>query len=175
MKTPVLKTERLQLRPFQIGDGPNVFACWESDPEVARYMFWKSHQDVNRSIAWVAEEVNRIDHDNWYRFAIIEKTSGNLIGTGLLYYDTEMQNWEIAYNLGRAYWGRGYATEAMREILIFAKTQLQLQTIIARHATANPASETVLQKLGFVFQREIPYACNIDTTYCDGKLYELTL
>ncbi|SFN87512.1 ribosomal-protein-alanine N-acetyltransferase [Anaerocolumna aminovalerica] len=43
MKTPILETERLILRPFCLDDAKNVFDCWESDPDVAKYMFWTSH------------------------------------------------------------------------------------------------------------------------------------
>ena len=46
MKTPILESERLMLRPFQADDAVNVFACWESDPDVAKYMFWTSHNDI---------------------------------------------------------------------------------------------------------------------------------
>ncbi len=43
MKTPILETERLKLRPFCLDDAKNVFDCWESDSNVAKYMFWTSH------------------------------------------------------------------------------------------------------------------------------------
>ena len=36
MKTPVLETARLTLRPFRQDDAQNVLATWESDPEVAK-------------------------------------------------------------------------------------------------------------------------------------------
>lgn len=46
MKTPILMTERLVLRPFCLEDADAVFMGWESDPEVSKYMFWSSHNDV---------------------------------------------------------------------------------------------------------------------------------
>ncbi|PKM95593.1 MAG: hypothetical protein CVU84_01980 [Firmicutes bacterium HGW-Firmicutes-1] len=66
MKTPVLETARLILRPFFIEDAPAVFRCWESDPEVARYMFWTSHNDIKKTIEWVKKEISRIESDDWY-------------------------------------------------------------------------------------------------------------
>lgn len=146
MNTPVLETQRLLLRPFREGDGKEVFECCENDPEVAKYMFWRSRSDVRESIAWVKMEVGRIEQDDRYRFAFVEKTSGNLIGTGLVYYENEISSWETAYNLGQKYWGKGYATEGVKRILEFAKNELGIKEIAGRHAKENIASENILKK-----------------------------
>ena len=49
MKTPILETDRLILRPFKEDDAIDVFECWESDPDVAKYMFWTSHNDIEKT------------------------------------------------------------------------------------------------------------------------------
>ena len=49
MNTPVLETERLILRPFCREDAADVLYCWESDPDVAKYMFWTSHNDIEKT------------------------------------------------------------------------------------------------------------------------------
>lgn len=160
MRTPVLKTERLLLRPFTTEDAEEVFACWESDPDVAKYMFWCSHNDVEESKNWVREEQGKIDDENWYRFALVIRDTGALIGTGLIYFEEEVNCWEIAYNLGKKYWGKGYVTEAMQEILSFAQKELGIKEIVGRYAKENPASGNVLRKLGFQYEKDIPYGCN---------------
>lgn len=60
MKTPVLETSRLILRPFQREDAQTVLDTWESDPDVAKYMFWTSHNDIEKTKAWLALEIGRI-------------------------------------------------------------------------------------------------------------------
>jgi [ribosomal protein S5]-alanine N-acetyltransferase len=175
MKTPILETDRLTLRPFETGDAQTVFDCWESDPEVAKYMLWTSHDDLNRTKEWIQFEVGQIDRDDWYRFAVVLKETGNLIGTGLIYRAQAGEAWHIGYNLGRKYWGRGYATEAMRRIIQFAKEELGIREITAGHAKENTASENVLTKLGFVYERDIPYECNGGTVMREGKLHKLYL
>jgi ribosomal-protein-alanine N-acetyltransferase len=92
MNTPILETQRLLLRPFREGDGQEVFECWENDPDVAKYMFWSSRNDVSESIEWVKMEIGRIKKDDWYRFALVEKETGHLIGTGLVYYEEEISS-----------------------------------------------------------------------------------
>ena len=53
MNTPILETQRLILRPFQAEDAADVFECWESDPDVAKYMFWTSHNDLEKTKEWI--------------------------------------------------------------------------------------------------------------------------
>lgn len=168
MKTPVLETERLRLRPFCNDDANSVFECWESDPDVAKYMFWTSHNDINKTKEWLKFEIGQIDKDDWYRFAIEIKSTGQLIGTGLIYFEEEVCSWEIGYNLGKAYWGKGYITEAMRRILTFAKDEIGLKEVVGRYAKENVSSSNVMKKLGFTYEKDIIYECNEGTVIRDG-------
>ena len=153
MKTPYLETKRLILRTFKEDDAKEVFKCWESDPRVAKYMFWTSHNDINKTIQWVKKEISNIEKDNWYRWCIEEKSTGNIVGTCLIYYEEEVQNYEVAYNLGYDYWGKGYVTEAMKQVLCFAKNELKLKEVVGRHAKENIASENIMIKLIFHMQK----------------------
>lgn len=175
MNTPNLETNRLILRPFCKEDAQEAFTCWESDPEVAKYMFWTSHNDIQKTKEWIEFELGQISKDDWYRFALVLKESGELIGTGLIYFEEEVENYEIAYNLGKRFWSKGYTTEAMKEILRFAKEELGIHEVVGRHAIENPASGNVMQKLGFVFEKEIPYECNDGAVHTTGKQYRLHL
>ena len=85
MITPILETQRLILRPFHREDARAVLDTWESDPDVARYMFWTSHNDIRKTEAWLDFELSRIEKPDWYRFAIELKASYSLIGTALMY------------------------------------------------------------------------------------------
>jgi len=55
---------------------------------------------------------------------------------------------EMGYWIGRAYWGRGIATEASRALIEIARG-LGLTQLQASHFLDNPASSRVLEKLGF--------------------------
>lgn len=168
MNTPVLETNRLLLRPFCMEDAQEVFTCWESDPEVAKYMFWCSHNDISKTRKWLAFEVEQIPSDKWYRFAVVLKASGELIGTGLIYLEEEYDLFEVGYNFGRKFWGQGYATEAMREIIRFAKEVLGIKELVGRYAKENSASGKVMKKLGFCYIRDIPYEANEGKNQLEG-------
>lgn len=171
MRTPILETDRLILRHFCMEDAQEVFRCWESDPDVAKYMFWASHNDINKTIDWISEELRKIDADDWYRWAILSKETGELLGTGIIYVEEEYGKFEIGYNLGKKAWGFGYMTEAMWEIIKFAKEELRIEEIIGRCAKENVTSGKVLGKLGFTYIKDIPYECNMGKNQYEGKEY----
>lgn len=175
MNTPVLETQRLILRTFEEGDAVDVFEGWESDPDVARYMFWTSHNDIERTKQWIKKEMSKVSKDDWYRWALVSKDENRVIGTGLVYYEPEVSGWEIAYNLAKKYWGKGYTTEAMTEIVRFAKEQLNLEELIGRYAKENEASGNVMKKLGFVYESDIPYECNRGAVLRQGVKCRLKL
>jgi RimJ/RimL family protein N-acetyltransferase len=56
---------------------------------------------------------------------------------------------ELGYWLGVAYWGRGFATEAVRALIDYAFGDLELDTLISGARVNNPASRRVLEKCGF--------------------------
>lgn len=160
MQTPILETERLLLRPFRLEDARGAFECWESDPDVAKYMFWTSHNDIEKTKEWLTFEMGQIEKEAWYRFALELKDTNELIGTALIYYEEEVESWEIGYNLGKRYWGKGYTTEAMKKVIEFAVESLNISEIVGRYAKENPASGNVMKKLGFQYEKDIPYECN---------------
>jgi RimJ/RimL family protein N-acetyltransferase len=55
---------------------------------------------------------------------------------------------EIGYGLDEAYWNRGYMTEALQALRDWAFSHQECRVIIAE-TVSNPASERVLQKLGW--------------------------
>ena len=175
MNTPILETERLILRPFKEDDAINVFECWESDPDVAKYMFWTSHNDIEKTKEWISFELGQIEKQDWYRFAIVLKDTNELIGTALIYYEEEVECWEIGYNLGKKYWNKGYTTEAMRKVIDFAGKQLKISEIVGRYAKENTASGNVMKKLGFNYEKDIPYECNNGAVKREGIQCRLIL
>lgn len=60
MNTPILETERLILRPITLADAEEIFHNWTSDPDVARYMAYSTHENVGATQEWLRMvEANR--------------------------------------------------------------------------------------------------------------------
>ena len=62
----------------------------------------------------------------------------------------ERHSAELGYWLGRAYWGEGIATRAVRALVPHALRELELYRLQARVFAGNEASMRVLERCGFV-------------------------
>ncbi len=115
-----LTTARLHLRPFTPADHEAIHAVY-SDPEVMRHVGHGAH-------ATLAETANalRIYGDvlarRGYSFlAVTERETGTLLGDGGLHpLGGVGPDVELGYTLARDAWGRGYATELGRALVIHA-------------------------------------------------------
>lgn len=145
-------TERLTLRPFRREDAEDV-TRWVSDRRVAEMTQLIPHPyELANAIEWI-DRLLTYDADHPKQvFAITLRESGELIGCiGLI--GSEDTPWaEFGYWLGVPHWGRGYATEALREILRFGFEDRGLRRIEACHFAHNPASGRVMQKAGLHFE-----------------------
>jgi RimJ/RimL family protein N-acetyltransferase len=56
---------------------------------------------------------------------------------------------EVGYWLGVPYWGRGFATEAVRAVIDHAFGDLEHETLQSGARVSNPAARRVLEKCGF--------------------------
>ena len=59
-------------------------------------------------------------------------------------------NGELGYWIGKPYWGRGYCTEAAREMVRYGFEILGLHRIHSNHFGSSPASGRVMQKIGMI-------------------------
>jgi len=154
MKTlPELTTERLVLRGFRPDDAAAVQRV-AGDRDVAATVLNVPHPyEDHMAEAWIASHALAIEQLREYPFAITLRDTGELIGSmGLVDINFRHRRAEVGYLLGKSYWNRGYATEALRAVLRYAFEELDLNRVFAYHFECNPASGRVLQKAGF--QRE---------------------
>lgn len=171
LRTPRIETERLLLREVQIDDIHLIFDCWMQDEDVSRYMCWKACSDIEEVKEFVNYELNQIDNNQWKRWIIVLKETLEVIGTCLVFFNEDENNWDISYNLGKKYWGKGYISEAMKTAMNYAINELGMTECIAVHAKENLISGKVITKLGFLFEKEVPYECNGGEIHTVGKFY----
>lgn len=168
-----LETERLVLREIRNEDVFPIFECWMRDEDVSRYMWWKASNDINAAKEFVRFELGNLRNDKWNRWIIIKKDTKEIIGTCLIFYNQETRHFDVSYNLGKKNWGKGYVTEAMKEAMKYGAEVLGIKEYVTSCAKENKASARVLEKLGFRYEKEIPYECNGGEIKTIGKLYRL--
>ena len=125
-----METERLKLREFQSEDWIDVWA-WASDPEVTRFMNPSTENEVK---AWVIKESEKaaFPGKESFVFAIELKEEKKVVGDCQLHIENSQYSpgqGQLHYCINRAYWNRGIATEAVKEILNFAFCNLSLHRI----------------------------------------------
>jgi RimJ/RimL family protein N-acetyltransferase len=142
--TPTLETPRLRLRPYSEADIAELLPLIGTR-EVAATTLRIAHpyteQDARAFFA-LAEEPDKL----W--LAITLRGDGRQIGGIGIRIDQQHQHAELGYWLGVEHWGKGYATEAGREMLRYGFEDLGLHRIFATHFKHNPASGRILKKLG---------------------------
>ncbi len=135
-----IKTPRLTLRPVTLDDA-EAFAAL-TVPEVARNLARvPAHMTVEQARAYLPRRM----WEGLPGFTLVIEYEGNVIGwTG---FGGTPQS--IGYALGPEHWGQGIMTEALAAFLPELFKRFPVTTIIADHFVDNPASGTILRKLGF--------------------------
>jgi [ribosomal protein S5]-alanine N-acetyltransferase len=152
----ILETPRLLLRRFIPEDVNALFALY-CDPEIRQYFpdGTLSFDDTKKELEWFLQ--GHPSHPELGLWATIHKDSSSFIGRcGLLPWTIdEVQEIEIAYLLGKSYWGQGLATEAAQAIKDYAFSTLQLSRLICLIDPENDASKKVAQRIGMTLEKEV--------------------
>ena len=147
--SPVLRTERLLLRPWRSADRP-AFARMNADPDVME--FFVAPLTREESDAFVDRLEAGFAAHGFGVWAVEELSTGAFIGfAGLLHQTFEAAftpAFEIGYRLAKHAWNQGYATEAAREAVRFGFERAGLDEIVSMTAVGNVRSRAVMDKLG---------------------------
>lgn len=145
-----LTTERLLLRPWTEADAPAYRGLWlERDPRSLRLIGPDGRPHVEDLRRAIREQFAASVADGYGLFAVEERAGGRFVGyCGLVRRVATPDEPELAYELARAFHGRGYATEAARAVRDAAATTGRTR-LWAGVRVSNTASLRVLDKLGF--------------------------
>jgi ribosomal-protein-alanine N-acetyltransferase len=107
----------------------------------------------------------RRHHDHWDRhgygiWAFRHREECRFVGRAGLY-NTHVggnDEVELAYALMAEYWDRGLATEMAEAILAVAFERLSMTDLVCFTLTTNRASQRVMEKTGFEYEREVVHA-----------------
>lgn len=139
-----LTTARLILRAPRAEDAAALVAI-ANDWEVAKQTASLPHPyELRHAEQWIAGQTG--DRRMQLQHVLCTK-DGTVVGVATVY--EKDTNTEIGYFLGRAYWNRGYAGEAVPELVRHAFAVLPIRALHAWAFVENEASHRVLRKAGF--------------------------
>lgn len=145
---PTLTTARLVLRPFTLGDAPDVQRL-AGERAIAETTLTVPHPYPDGAAEqWIASHAPKYAEGKEVVFAITSRTDGSLVGAVGLALEPDHALAELGYWIAVPQWGQGYATEAARAVVAYGLGSLKLHRIQARHFVRNAASGRVMQKLG---------------------------
>ena len=150
----VLETERLRLRHFVPEDVAALEAVLGDPIAMEWYDAPFDHEGVK---SWIERNISRYGRDGHGLWAMILKSSGELIGDcGCVLQEVEgRQQLEIGYHVRRDLWGSGYAPEAARACMDYAFNKLGVECVISMIRPGNRNSIRVAEKNGLVREKVV--------------------
>lgn len=170
----ILHTERLLIRPFEISDLDDVFE-YSSTPNVGPNAGWKPHESKEETLK-IMNEIFLNKENVW---GIELKETKKIIGSIGLIDDPKRQYSKvkmIGYAIGEDYWGKGFMTEAVHEVIKFGFKELKLAAISVYCYPFNERSKNIFKKCNFEYEGTLKTAEEIfNGNIYDNECYLLTV
>lgn len=137
------------------------FSNWiDSDLKLAT-LLW-GEEDVTRFICATGKftkqdiydrlfiEINNGVNYHVQYWPIFNLTSGELMGCcGARPFKSEHNSYEIGVHIRKKFWGKGFASESVKEVINYCFTELNAVKLFAGHHPQNESSKKLLMRLGF--------------------------
>jgi len=170
---PEIQTERLILREIMLEDAQTLFKYW-SDIEVTKYLNIDPFINMGQAVNMIRLLKSLFPRREGIRWVIVRKKDDLVIGTcGFNSWIKKSSRGEIGYELGREFWKKGYATEALAEIIKFGFERMNLNRIEAFTVPEALQSINVLQKFGFEKEGLLREYGHWNGHYWDENIYSL--
>ncbi|HEX8673028.1 MAG TPA: GNAT family N-acetyltransferase [Longimicrobium sp.] len=155
---PVLETERLRLRPLSRADTEHL-AELDADPEVGRYVHFggsPTRADLEAALPRMLACFGfpPVQPAFW---AAEERGSGRFVGWFHLRPSGEADTLELGYRFRRDTWGKGYASEGARALVVRAFEDLGAKCVEAIALVENAGSIRVMEKAGLRLRERFLY------------------
>ncbi|RQW21383.1 N-acetyltransferase [Bacillus sp. C1-1] len=157
----MIKTNRCLLSKLQEDDYEDVKLLYV-DESVRKYLGGTLKEET---IQVRFNEMNLSSKDSTY-FVVRENDTNRFIG--LISLDTHYDgvSTEVSYQLLPKWWGEGYATEIVKEIIYYAFHKLNLTEIVAETQLANKSSCRLLEKVGMKLRETVQRFGEEQAIYC---------
>lgn len=172
-----IETPRLILREWTEEDFP-VFARMNDDDRVMEFFLQKLTEEQSRD--FYNRIINEFKDFGYGLYAVERKEDQEVLGyVGFhnITFDVDFApGVEIGWRLIYDAWGKGYATEAAKVCLEYAKKELGMHEIYSFTTVANKRSEEVMKRIGMHKVKEFDHPLVPDNhPFKPHVLYKITL
>ncbi len=145
------------LEPTVLTDFDDLLALL-SDPDVIKYL--GDGAQTKEEVKLFLEKTISYQAKHRIGFcSVFEKERHTFIGQAGLFhlrYDRQADI-EIAYRLHKQFWGKGYATELVKALIVWGFEHLTIKKLVAATHPNNTPSQKVLEKCGLDYRGKIKY------------------
>ena len=151
----VLETERLSLRRLTVDDAEFILALL-NEPSFLRYIGDKKVRNLDDARQYILNGPVASYERHGFGLNCVElRESHTPIGMCGLLKRAELPDPDIGFALLPDFWNQGFAFEAAEAVLRDARERLEIQRILAITSLDNEASISLLQRLGFRFEKVV--------------------
>lgn len=148
-----IDTQRLQLRELTLADAPLMLAVW-NDPAFVRFVGDRGIRTVADAEAAMTAGALKLYKDYGYGpYGVVLKGVDTPIGICGLFRREGLDEPDIGFAILPGHCGKGYAYEASRAVLDYARDKLEIPNLTAIVSPDNEASVGLIRKLGLRFER----------------------
>src|SRR3990167_6785242 len=145
-------TPRLVARKLESSDTQLLYLMNQNTQIMATLGGVCDEIESNKRLMWNLEQWQTNGFGLWLFY---DKSTNDFVGRGglrRLMVDGK-EEIEVAYAIMPEFWTKGFATEITSACIKFAFTHYKLQSVVALTQVSNKASERVMQKVGFTYEK----------------------
>lgn len=177
MGTIYIETERLIMRSWKVTDRVS-FAEMNCNDNVMKY--FPAPLSTEKSNAFVERIIAEFEETGFGLYAVEIKNTGEFIGyVGFHRFSFDAPfspNWEIGWRISDRFWHNGYATEAARACIDYAREKRLCSKLYSFTAVPNTPSENVMKRIGMTFEGLFMHPALTDGHWLkEHKLYSIIL
>jgi [ribosomal protein S5]-alanine N-acetyltransferase len=170
---PKLETERLVLREIVPSDAEDLFRIF-SDPATMKYWSCRPYNSVNQAHRLIESMAETARNGHGIHWAITLRDEDRLIGKcGYNEWRKAHRRGDISYIVDREKWGKGIVSEALRAVLDYGFSCMNLHSVEAGVTPGNDASTRMLEKHGFCLEGHLRESFWAEDVFVDSLIYSL--
>lgn len=146
----ILKTDRLTLREITVEDVDRLYEIYEG-PGITDFIE-PLYEDRDEEIVYTKDYIKyQYGFYGYGLWIVVENDTDRIVGRAGLTNRAGYLEAELAYVIEKERQGRGYAQEALRAILSYARDELCLESLNCFVIPGNDISIHLCEKLGFEY------------------------
>ena len=166
-----LWTEHLILRGYRMDDAEQLHACLGTDPEMSRFSGWNPYATPEMAQEAVQRFITSYNDEHSYSW-VMDAYGDDVVAGTIGAYDYDNCKIEVGFSVGRAWQGRGFATEALKKVLTYLTENEGIACVTAWCAAENTGSRKVMEKSGMKLVNTEKDGLIVDDRIYDKIIYE---